>query len=46
MNQTVVFGKLPNETDSEAEARIKAGLAKIEDANQRKAELLKKMGMA
>ncbi len=45
MNQTIVFGKKPGETDADAEARIKAGLAQIDAANEKKAALLKKWGM-
>lgn len=45
MSEHIVFGKLPNETEAEAAARIKAALAEHEAAIAKKAALLKKLGM-
>lgn len=46
MNQTIVFAKLPGETQEDADARIKAAQAEFQAALAKKADLLKKAGMA
>lgn len=45
MNQSVVIGKLPGESDADAQKRIDAYFAQRKTDEAEKAKLLKKWGM-